>query len=363
MTEYEKTNANRILEEIAISEKAKPMETLKKIYYIYRKMGEIYSYKEEFNLAPEETYSDYIEKINILRAGTNGKGEALCRDINGAIVEILRKQGINAHLVFMEENNPLSHADGCFEVDGRWYFFDLTPDLMRIQTGMKVNKFGISQKQIEYDLKKADPQGIRVYHLYRMNEQNDGKKFSEIPPEKIKQWDDEFKFNYKGIYTDEIFEMIKEECSDKELMKEFFKTDKESEIVNKKFDFFLEHLKVIKANYNKEIGDREAINYYFKLAKSVFTIDEIKNYLEIFNGYTEEAEKRTTQKVVIIKKENENVYYIYDSNTKIYKKISKEELLEKDIKNLKRKEEIDTISKFIEKNEKRFEKKLDEFEK
>ncbi len=357
MSNYEEQNIIRILQELKNIEEKEKIEIRKKIYYIYRRMGEIYSYKEEFSLAPQRTYDEHINKINIAREGVTEDGKALCIDMNKAVVKALRMIGVNANIVYVNDRNPLSHADGCFETEGEYYFFNLTSDIMRIQTGMQVKNFAIPQEMIKEKLEKLYSKNGIVY-LYRMIEQNDGKKFSEIPKQQIEKWDDEFGFSYKGIYTDEILEMIKKECADEKLMQEFFETDKQDEIVQKKFDFFMEYVGIIKANHSKSMGNDEALNYYVKLGKSVFTKDEIMNYIEIYSGFSENQGKRTHQSIILIKKENEDIYYIYNQELQKYIQIAEEELLKKPIFNYNNINEIETFSLFIEKNKKRLNEKI-----
>ena len=120
----------------------------------------------------------------------------------------------------------------------------------------------------------------------------------------------------------------------------------------------MEYVGIIKANHSKSMGNDEALNYYVKLGKSVFTKDEIMNYIEIYSGFSENQGKRTHQSIILIKKENEDIYYIYNQELQKYIQIAEEELLKKPIFNYNNINEIETFSLFIEKNKKRLNEKI-----
>ena len=331
MNQYERDNVEQIKKEIrAYEEKNGKMPKEKKAYYIYRRMGQIYSYKEAFFLYSNQK-QEYDDKINIYREGTTDEGEAICVDMNRTCVEFMREEGINANLYFMNTRNPLSHADGGFEVDGKYYFFNLTSDVMKIQTGMRTRNFGISQERIAEKLFDQDPEKNRIDHLIRMNKQNEGKNFSEIPQETIEEWDNEFGFTYKGLYTNDILDMMKEESFDKKFMEEFFETKQPDELVQRKFEFIMKYVGIIRANQKRKIGNIEAKEYYIKLSNYILRKEEIVNYIEMCRGFIERDGKRQEKNIVVIKKENENIYYLYSSEKQIYEKIEKETLMKQGI--------------------------------
>ena len=334
MNQYERENVEQIKSEIrAYEEKNGKMPKEKKAYYIYRRMGQIYSYKETFFLYSNNnmTKQEYYDRINIYRERTTEEGEAICVDMNRGCVDFMREEGINANLYFMNARNPLSHADGSFEVDGKYYFFNLTADVMRIQTGMRTRNFGISQKMIAEKLRDENPKMDRTYHLNRMNEQNEGKKFFEISPETIKEWDNEFEFTYKGLYTNDILDIMKKESFDKKFMEEFFETKQPDELVQRKFEFIMKYVGIIEANRRRKIGNIEAMEYYRKLASEILSKEDIEKYIEMCKGFIEKDGRRQSKNIVIIKKENENIYYLYNSEKQTYEQIETKELINQEI--------------------------------
>lgn len=357
MNQYERDNVEQIKNEMkAYEEKNGKMSKEKKAYYIYRRMGQCYSYKEAFFLY-SNAKQEYDDRINIYREGTTEEGEATCVDMNRSCVDFMREEGINANLYFMNTRDPLSHADGGFEVDGKYYFFNLTSDVMRIQTGMRTRNFGISQKRIAEKLYNQDPKKNRIDHLIRMNEQNEGKNFSEIPQKLIEEWDNEFGFTYKGLYTNDILDMMKEESFDKKFMEEFFETKQPDELVQRKFEFIMKYVGIIGANRKRKVGNIEAKEYYIKLSSHILTKEEIKNYIEMCKGFIERDGRRQGKNIVVIKKENENIYYLYNSEKQIYERIEKEALIKQGIQYIHEKTGMTLpIETYIKEKEERFEK-------
>ncbi len=360
MNQYERKNVEQIKKEIrAFEEKNGKMPKEKKAYYIYRRMGQIYSYKESYFYYSNRrmTKKEHYDRIDIYREGTTENGEAICVDMNRSCVDFMREEGINASLYFMDTRNPLSHADGSFEVDGKYYFFDLTADIMKIQTGMRTRNFGTSQEWLHERLLDGDSEKNREYHLTRMNEQNEGREFSEIPEETMEEWDNEFGFTYKGLYTNDILEMMKEENFDKNFMEEFFETKQPDELVQRKFEFVMKYVGIIGANRKRKVGNIEAIQYYKKLSEYVLTKEEIKKYIEMCKGFVEKDGRRQGRNIAIIKKENENIYYLYNSEKQIYERIEKEELIKQGIQYIQGEtQKILPIDIYIKEREERLEK-------
>lgn len=352
MNQYESENADRIISEIKEIEKSKQMSIPKKAFYVYQKLGDIYQYKVNFRY--QEKYN-FNEKIQIYQEGTTEQGEAICTDMNRTYVEILQKLGIESHLAFMDTRNPLSHTDACFkDEEENWYFANLTSDVMRIKTRMKIRNFGLSQKQLYHRLYSRNPDENREFHLYRMNEENYGKLFTGISQEQLKQWSDEFGYTHQGLYTDEVLEMLAREMLDERFIASFFGTNKKDELVQKKIQFIMDRVEIINVHRRKEIGDIEALEYYEKIANKIFSQEESK-YLSKYEGFIEEDGSKKARHIVVIKKEEENIYYLYNSESQIFEKIDKEVLLKQPIKHYTKENEEEDISETINRLEKRLE--------
>lgn len=355
MNQYERDNVEQIKNEIRnYEEKSGKMPKEKMAYYIYRRMGQIYSYKEAYALLEVfHSMKEYMKKIEMFQEGTDERGVAICTDMNKACVEFMREMGINAKYLAVEaDETPLYHPDGCFEVKGKYYFFNLVPDLMRIQTGMKTRNFGTSQQRLKEKFKNGIPDYDREYVLIRMNEENEEKPFTEIPEETIEGWDNEFEFTYKGLYTNEVLKLMENECYDKKFMEEFFETNQPDELVQRKFEFIMKYVGIIKTIRDKNLGNVEAAEFYLKLFEKIMTKQEFNKYMTLCMGFIEEDERRKLKNIVIIQKETENVYYLYNPEKQIYEKVEKEELIKQGIQyySYKRKADV-SITTLIEEKE------------
>ena len=185
-----------------------------------------------------------------------------------------------------------------------------------------------------------------------MNEEIKGNNFTEIPSETIQEWDNEFGFTYKGLYTNDVLRMLRTECFDKEFMEDFFGTKKPDELVQRKFEFVMKYIGIIKANQNRRLGNVEATRYYLKLSESILSKQEMNHYIELCIGFIEERKRRKAKNIAIIKKEKENVYYLYNSDKQIYEKIEKKELIKQRIQYYSFKRDKDVpIETFIKEKE------------
>ena len=252
--------------------------------------------------------------------------------MNKTYTEALQMLGIEARLSFMNPENPITHVDSCFkDEEGNWYFANLTSDVMRIKTGMKIRNFGVSQEQLYNKLYNEKPEENKEFYLYRMNEENDGKPFVGISQEQLKQWADEFGYTYRGLYTNDILEILADEMSDEKFITGFFGTNKKDELAQKKLEFVMNKLGIINVHKRRKIGDVEALEYYEKIASKIFSPEERK-YFNKYKGFVEENGLIKARNIIVIKKTQENVYYLYHSESQIFEKIEKEELLKEPIK-------------------------------
>lgn len=70
MNQYERKQADKIKAEIReYEEKNGKMPKEKKAYYIYRRLGQIYFYKEAYSYADSMTMQEFMKKIEIYREG------------------------------------------------------------------------------------------------------------------------------------------------------------------------------------------------------------------------------------------------------------------------------------------------------
>ena len=69
----------------------------------------------------------------------------------------------------------------------------------------------------------------------------------------------------------------------------------------------------------------------------------MQKYLRLCESFIEKDGKRQFRNVTVIKKQNENIYYLYNPETMTYEKTDVRELI---IHNIQ-KQRIDSISKFV----------------
>ena len=352
MNQYEKEHVERIIQEIQKINNKEEMTEEKKAYYAYHRLGEIYQYKDYYMYASVNTKEAIKDRIAIYNEGTNENGEAICVDMNKTYVQLLKKLGIEAHLSYVDYVRPFSHADVSIKMkNGKYYFANLTSDIMHIQTGMKVRNFGLSQKKLKEKLYDKNPRKNRLPHLARMNRQNEGSEFSEIPEEQLEEWDKQFGFNYRGLYTNEVIDKLAKEAKDEKFAQEFFGTNKKDELVQKKLEFVMEKIGIINVHNQRKIGKVEAMEYYMKIGNKILTEDE-KKYIEVICGFVEKEGKLRGEHIISVKKENEKIYYLYNEKTQRFEKIEQEELTKNGILyyNIKEKR-VDLVEKKIEKED------------
>lgn len=327
MNQYEIKHLQRIIEKIKEIEEIKEISDLEKAYYLYRSLGEIYQYNTNFKYFNHNTEEEIKVKRKLYEKETSDNGEAICRDMNTTFVEGLKMLGYKAHIFVWKDKIP--HIDSCFmDKSGNWYFANLTADIMHIKTRMKVRNFGLSQNQLkETQLYKR----FGLNYLLKMNEENDGQEFTPIPEEQLKQWDDETGYTYHGMYTNEILEILYKEGLDNKFISEFFGTNKKDELVQEKLEFIMKKIGIINNHIGKTIGDIEVIDYYKKIIKKIFTQDE-KDCIDFYQAFLEEDEIRKPSDIIVIKKQTENVYYVYNDRKQIFENISLEQLKKSSIK-------------------------------
>ncbi len=314
MNKYEKVNVGIIINKIKELEKTKKMSDVRKAYYLYRELGKIYQYKVNYSFMDPNIMDELIEKIYLYEEGTTKDGEALCIDMDKTYVEALNLLGIEAKLSFLDEN---------------YYYADLAGDIMHIKTGMKIRNFGLTKEQALNKLFKKECNAKTNYE-YKLNKETKG-KMTKITEEQLKQWDDEDGYTYKGFYTNDVFDMLAKEMLDEEFLYGFFGTNKKDELVQKKIQFIMERLEIVNIHRRKRIGNQEVDQYYEKILNKILTKEEREKYVGVFCGYVEEDEERKTRIVIVIQKDNENVYYLYNNQSQIFEIIEKEEFIKEPI--------------------------------
>lgn len=335
MNRYETENVYRIINKIKELEKTEKMSDIRKAYYLYRELGKIYQYKINYAFMDPNIKDELIEKVYLYEDGTNNDGEALCIDMDKTYVEALDLLGIEAKLSFLDENNPISHANVIFkDEEENYYYADIVGDIMHIKTGMKIRNFGLTEEQALNKLFKREC-NAKTNYKDKLKKETKG-KITRISEEQLKQWDDKDGYTYEGFYTNDVLDMLAKEMLDEEFLYGFFGTNKKDELVQKKIEFIMERLEIINIHRRKRIGDYEAGRYYEKILNKILTKEEREKYAQINAGYVEEYGERKARFVMVIKKEKENVYYLYNNQSQIFEIIEKEEFIKEPIKYINR---------------------------
>ena len=186
--------------------------------------------------------------------------------------------------------------------------------------------------------------------------ENEGKEFTGVSEEQIKQWDAEDGYTYQGLYTNDVLDRLANEMVDETFISQFFGTNKKEELVQKKFEFVMDKIEIVNIHRKKPIGDVEAIDYYRKIMERILTQEE-KAYIEHHKAFIEKNEKREAKDIVVIKKEKENVYYVYNREKQIFENVEREELITLPIKYHTAREDKVDISVLVDQTEKRLNEK------
>ena len=114
-------------------------------------------------------------------------------------------------------------------------------------------------------------------------------------------------------------------------MEELFETNKKDELVQKKLEFVMDKIEIINVHRKKKIGDKEAVDYYTRIMEKMLTKEEQRKYFAQLYGFIEEDGKRISKNIIIIRKDDEDVFYIYNPEKQIYEKVEKDGLLKSNI--------------------------------
>ena len=323
----------QIREEIRELEKKGRIPKEKKAYYIYRRIGELCSYKEAYALTELVDEEEEEKKANLYNEELTEDGQGTFTDIIEACVQCMKQEDINSYVSYKRKSIPFSHVDGCFEVDGKWYFFDLSEDIMNIQTGMRTDSFAIShQKIVERLSNYRDLDKSELYYLYYMMETNDDQEFSEIPQEELEKWDKEFGFSYKGLYKDDLLMTGRRESFNEGFMQKFFGTKDKDELLQRKFEFVSKYMGIIKANRARNVGNIEALDYYMQTLRYILTDRELLGRIRKCEGFIEKDGRKELKSIVSINNCSQNKYYLYNADKKTFDPISEKDLGESEIR-------------------------------
>ncbi len=326
ISKFEQEEINKVINQIRKLEEKEKLTELEKAYYIYHELGKIYSENPEYVLTDPQL--EYEKKENLYEQETKNDGKAVCIHMNRAFAEALHQIGIEAEIVRKNVKYSMTHIDTIFRTsDGKIYFANLIADIHRIQTGMKCRNFGKPYEILESGMRR---EGSTEYLRRIINKYG---QLSDVTLETEEQMDNKFGFNYKGMYTEDVFKMLQDENQNREEIEKFFGTNKRDELIERKIDFVMDKIGIINRHLNKKIGYREGIKYYMDLQKSIFSNDEREKNMRLFSGYRIENYRKIPETIIVVLKDAENVYYRYsEEEKKFVKQENVEEIKKLDIK-------------------------------
>lgn len=304
--------------------------------YIYIKLGNIFSYNRDYLYATDsrfskDIYEDYLNIEIIDNAKIENKIEAVCKQITDILVEVInkipeekRKDTLSAKMLGYRKQEE-NHVAALVKSGDKNYYMDLYKDMYAIQKGFRTKYFALSGNDLEKELEKnldmkADLRGI---------------KCDEIPEENLEKTDKKLGYSFNGIYMDEAVEMLRKEMQIEDNWKKYEKDyeeitkkeNKEDVITRLKLDFIFNNFR----NNAKEdkIGMIELTKFYKRLYQTLLTKEEQnKNQLRRYDVTLRDNKNIPEDSMIYeVKREKENIYYIYKSENGKFVKITPKEIL------------------------------------
>ena len=161
------------------------------IRYIYLELAKIFKKDIAFFYGTdEEKQKIYDSEVDI---NFSKKSSIICKSSAKMYQYAFAKLGISSELIEKPTNSPFQHVDLIVNGENdKKYYLSPMEDLFRIQMGMKTKRFGNKTDKFK-DLAEV---GELSY-------------FSE---EEIKEMDRVLGYTFKGMYTDDVIEMIRNEA-------------------------------------------------------------------------------------------------------------------------------------------------------
>lgn len=303
------------------------LSEIEKAYYIYIELGKIISYDSKFQFADrkgrDKIYNDliYDEEYN-----------GICKSMSELYVSVLKRIGIQADSAKLDLKNPHTHVETVLNINGKHYVANLTSDLYRIKTSMRVNSFCYdlyrlsNRDDFKEFLDRLEDYYGKIDVLTRMDIERFDKKLGySFAPKSLKKYE-------RGIYTEDVIKLLKKDFEDPETFKEYVLKNKdvpEEEILKYKMDYIFENIDKI-VDYNSNVNYLENIRFYRYIATKVLPQEELSR----IQAYAVTVGDDLSNIISIIKvrnskifeKESKNVYYVYSNKDRRYKERTKEEM-------------------------------------
>lgn len=253
----------------------KELSELEQARWLYIQAGKRLSYDmNAFYLRDEKLGSKYNEKVDIL---SETDTMLVCKPINLVYIQLLRKIGIDAKLVVLDDRFEYNHVGTRIKFkNGLEIFTDLTLDLYRIQSGMRTLNFAYTTPGGDYDI---------------------------LTKKELKDIDMKLGYTYRGVYIDDFFDFVSGELKNDEKVSRYLLDGKKTSevpilsIIESKLNFILKHIFFQKLGYvegrnlliymlEKCLTDeeKENISQYDLVRKKMDGINEFANCIKISKG-------------------------------------------------------------------------------
>lgn len=244
----------------------------------------------------------------IERENYQNKISATCKQFAEVTSETINvanryKKRIETRVVGYVEDEE-NHVEIVATIDGKNYCLSIDKDLYKIQKGMKTKGFATSPIAI------------------------DGTQCEIITEEELKSIDEKLGYCKKGIYTDDIIQILRKEMEEETNWDKLKVGGKpKSSVFQYKIDFIFRYLRNNQTKQD-EMNIYEVDKYYKKLYGSLITNEEKReNKLISVDILLNENRKSIKSLIYKIQMKDENLYYIYSKEEKGFKEIEKEDLI------------------------------------
>ena len=295
-----------------ISEKGE-MSELEIIRYVYIDLGRKMNFDLNYTFGnSKERNKIYYKRIDerelnkILEAQTT-----ICKGLAYLLERILKEFGINIKTEKEHDNTRKTVGEHVHNViipkNGKKYNVDLEDDLEFIQSGAKTQSFGFNEDK---------EQIISDEELRRI----DKEKAEYIP---------------QGYYLEDMIWMLKKAVNSENINLE------------DKLKFVLENLNVYTDNVNVEY--RERIKYYARMLESVFSEKEMNKIHQIDMFKKTKNGVECNNIIVLEKNQKEEILFLLSEETKKYKEISMNKIVDMMNCGFKAKSGIPGLKKYLSK--------------
>lgn len=312
------------------------LSKIEKAYYVYIELGKLLKENPWFVFSNlKEKYRYYNTKID------DRDWYAICKSAIELYVSILRDEsiGVEADVVRKWPDYSITHVDAVLRIDEN-YVVNIMNDLCRIKTGRRINGFCFDLKR---PVTNAEIKEDNEIYLNRLR--NHYKKISCLTRKDIEQFDKKLGYSYfsakfmsedeRGIYTDDVIELLKKDMDNPESFREYVLHNKEvpeEKILKYKLDYIFENIDKF-TYYNGDRGYIENILYYLKLEEKLLSKEE----RDRIQAYAISVENDLGNIISIIKVKplnrmsntnNRNIYYLYSQEDARYIEKTPQEIRE-----------------------------------